>query len=214
MKPIVLQFTGLIALTFGLAACIPAVDAPSSSTTSSTTAQTARSAPAATTPAAQPAAEAASRPAPTPSPTVAPVTMPPPIMEQLPENWMDQPRAPGDWTYERESSETFALYGEGRDNMRAIIRCDLRTRQVGIGMFGVQTSSARMQIHTETLSRTLEATQRESAMPLVAAEVDANNRLLDAMAITKGNFAMQVDGARILYLPGWAEVTRVIEDCR
>ncbi|NVE94203.1 hypothetical protein [Altererythrobacter lutimaris] len=209
MKPIVLQFTGSIALSLGLSGCIPAVDAPSSSPTSSTTAQTA-----ATTPAAQPAAQVPPRPAPTPSPTVAPVTMPPPIMEQLPENWMDQPRAPGDWTYERESSETFALYGQGREDMLAIIRCDLRTRQVGIGMFGMRSASARMQIHTETMSRTLEATQRESAMPLVAAEVDANNRLLDAMAITKGNFAMQVDGARILYLPGWAEVTRVIEDCR
>ncbi len=71
-----------------------------------------------------------------------------------------------------------------------------------------------MEIRTETMNRTLQASQRDSAQPLVAAEVDANDRLLDAMAVTKGNFAMQVDGAPILYLPGWAEVTRVIEDCR
>ncbi len=38
--------------------------------------------------------------------------------------------------------------------------------------------------------------------------------LLDAMAITRGRFAVEVEGETPLYLPAWAEVTRVIEDCR
>ena len=209
MKPILLHFTGATALTFGLAACIPAVDGQ---TVSAAPAIAAPTSPATATPVAPPPPTTT-----TSVPTmaqVAPVSMPPPIEATLPENWMDEPRLPGDWTYEQEPNETFALYGNGREDMRAIIRCDLNSRKVGIGMFGLSAQSATMQIHTETMSRTLVATQRTSARPLVAAEVDANDRLLDAMAVTKGNFAMQVDGARIIYLPGWAEVTRVIEDCR
>ncbi|MGE5953581.1 MAG: hypothetical protein ACM308_08200 [Qipengyuania vulgaris] len=38
--------------------------------------------------------------------------------------------------------------------------------------------------------------------------------LLDAMALTKGRFAVETPGLPTLYLPAWAEVTRVIEDCR
>ena len=38
--------------------------------------------------------------------------------------------------------------------------------------------------------------------------------LLDAMAITKGRFAVAAPGEPTLYLPAWAEVSRVIEDCR
>ena len=41
-----------------------------------------------------------------------------------------------------------------------------------------------------------------------------NDSLLDAMAITKGRFAVEVEGEQTLYLPAWAEVSRVIEDCR
>ncbi|MDX1704632.1 MAG: hypothetical protein R3235_10110, partial [Altererythrobacter ishigakiensis] len=49
---------------------------------------------------------------------------------------------------------------------------------------------------------------------LVAANLPANDPLLDAMAITKGRFAIEVEGMEPLYIPAWAEVTRVIEDCR
>ena len=210
MKPILSQFAGSVAFSFGLAACIPAVDDPSASTAAPALAPAASNAPVEAAPLPQPLP----LPEPSPQATVAPVSASPSINEELPDDWMDQPRTPGDWTYERESGETFALYGQGRADMRAIIRCDLNSRRVGIGVFGVRSQSVSMEIRTETMNRTLQASQRDSAQPLVAAEVDANDRLLDAMAVTKGNFAMQVDGAPILYLPGWAEVTRVIEDCR
>jgi hypothetical protein len=34
------------------------------------------------------------------------------------------------------------------------------------------------------------------------------------MALSKGRFAVEVDGEAPLYLPSYAEVSRVIEDCR
>ena len=42
----------------------------------------------------------------------------------------------------------------------------------------------------------------------------ANMALLDAMAFSRGRFAIDVNGLPSLYLPAWPEVGRVIEDCR
>lgn len=209
-----------MALSLGLAACIPAVDVPSSSAATPTTPPAQTSAPSSA-----PASVRAPTPTPTPTPArtavaaaaeparVTPASAPAPL-PALPDDWIDARRTPGDWLYERESSETFAMYGVKDTAPVAIIRCDLNSRRVGIGRFGTEAESAQMRIYSETRTAALSATQRRSAYPVVAAEVDADNRLLDAMAITKGNFAMQVSGMPTLYLPGWAEVSRVIEDCR
>jgi len=42
----------------------------------------------------------------------------------------------------------------------------------------------------------------------------SNLSLLDAMALSKGKFAIGAEGMAPLTLPSWAEVSRVIEDCR
>ena len=42
----------------------------------------------------------------------------------------------------------------------------------------------------------------------------ARDPLLDAMAFSKGRFALEVAGLPTLYVPSYPEVTRVIEDCR
>jgi hypothetical protein len=68
-----------------------------------------------------------------------------------------------------------------------------------------------MRILTETTERTLSVAPREGAS---AAQLGARDPLLDAMAFSKGRFAVEVTGLPMLYLPAWPEVTRVIEDCR
>jgi hypothetical protein len=68
-----------------------------------------------------------------------------------------------------------------------------------------------MRILAETTARSIPATQRQGA---TAAQLAARDPLLDAMAFSKGRFAVDVPGLPPLYLPAWPEVTRVIEDCR
>ncbi len=48
----------------------------------------------------------------------------------------------------------------------------------------------------------------------MAVAIPARDPILDAMALTKGRFAIEAQGTQTLYIPAWAEVTRVIEDCR
>lgn len=189
MKAIHSKLVVALALSLSACGCVPSVEAPVA------------------TPAPAPAPVAT--PAPTPTPT------PPPVVEEPHfENYLDAPQTTGNWFYEAESDETFALFGTGVEEPVAIIRCDRETRLVGIGRFGSNAQRATIRIRTETGNHTVEATPRDVGRPLVAAEVNAREPMLDAMAITKGRFALETDGMRTLYLPAWAEVTRVIEDCR
>jgi len=71
-----------------------------------------------------------------------------------------------------------------------------------------------MTIRPETATRTLSAAPDGAADPQLVAELPARDPLLDAMALSKGRFAVAVEGAAPLILPSWAEVSRVIEDCR
>jgi hypothetical protein len=69
-----------------------------------------------------------------------------------------------------------------------------------------------MTIRTETMERALAAQRAGAQMTAVA--VPATDPLLDAMALSKGRFAVEVEGEAPLYVPSHAEVSRVIEDCR
>jgi len=72
-----------------------------------------------------------------------------------------------------------------------------------------------LQIAAETTTRLLSSSAREVlGRRGLAADLPATDPLLDAMAISKGRFAVQTGGETTLYVPSWPEVTRVIEDCR
>ena len=72
-----------------------------------------------------------------------------------------------------------------------------------------------MRIRTETADRDLRAEpQAGSSASIVSANIPVTDPFLDAMAFSKGRFAVQVAGEPVLYIPAWPEITRVIEECR
>ena len=71
-----------------------------------------------------------------------------------------------------------------------------------------------MRVLTEFQDRALDAVPVRSDPATIVARVPARDPLLDAMAFSKGRFAIEIAGLPTLYAPSWAEVTRVIEDCR
>jgi hypothetical protein len=71
-----------------------------------------------------------------------------------------------------------------------------------------------MRVLTEFQDRALDAMPARSDPPTIAARIPTHDPLLDAMAFSKGRFAVEIGGLPTLYAPSWAEVTRVIEDCR
>ena len=79
---------------------------------------------------------------------------------------------------------------------------------------GKASAPVQAYIRTESVDRPLTMTQADANLPVVLIALPARDPLLDAMAVTRGRFAVETEGMPTLYLPPWAEVTRVIEDCR
>ena len=186
MKPIFFHAAGAVALTFAIAACVPAPDS---------------------TPAPVQAPVVVA-PAPTPTPT--PVAVVPTF-----ENWIDAPQTPGDWSYVSDNASSRSVFADA--NLRTIfsLTCIRGDRTFRLERAHHEPKNQTLRILTETADRSI------SAQPLVGAresviyaQVDSRDPLLDAIALTRGRFAVEAPGTQTLFLPAWGEVTRVIEDCR
>ena len=67
-------------------------------------------------------------------------------------------------------------------------------------------------IRASAMTRTL--VLRDVGTGGIGAVLAANDPLLDAIAFSRGRFVIEQPGRAPLVLPAWAEIERVIEDCR
>ena len=130
------------------------------------------------------------------------------------ETYLDAPQTPGTWTYVKEPDETLAIYGEGRRAPAFVVRCANGVVSLGRFTQADQTETRAMRVTTETVTSQMNAVPVAEMAMILAVDLEPMNPLLDAMAITKGRFKVDVTGLDPLYLPAWVEVSRVIEDCR
>lgn len=148
-------------------------------------------------------------PAPAPSPTRAPVLVPPPSPVPSVSHWMDFPATPGDWTY----AGGVARFGPPSGAYLSM-RCDRASGVVELFRSGAPGVPVQMIIRSEALERAVSAEPAQGDPATLRARVPARDPLLDAMAFSKGRFAVETAGMPTLYVPSYPEVTRVIEDCR
>lgn len=156
-------------------------------------------------------------PPPTPAPAPAPTPTPTPVpqLTRSYEGWMDRPQSPGDWFYVRRPPYTMAAFGKTETDFGFVMRCDRANRIVSLGRVSAAMQERPMRVVTESYTRLLTGEPRQGGIEhLIATDLPAADTLLDAMAISKGRFAIEVAGEETLYIPSWPEVTRVIEDCR
>lgn len=149
--------------------------------------------------------------APPPPPSVAP---PPPAPKPAPlaGDWQDWPFTPGTWRYAREAGGTRATFGQGGGAPQLSLRCDLAVRQVILSRPG--TANGAMTIRTTSSTRAVPVQIAAGAAPTAQAVFAAREPSLDAMAFSRGRIAIQQQGTPTLVLPAYAEIGRVIEDCR
>jgi hypothetical protein len=150
----------------------------------------------------------------TPVPAPAPVPRPAqPVPPQAPasSNWMDIAQTPGEWRHGAQGSRSEASFWSAAGAPMLRLRCQADSRSIVLSLPESGAPSPLVTIRTETATRTLQAQPagRETLVPL-----NPNDSLLDAIALSKGRFAVEAEGLPTLYLPTWAEVSRVIEDCR
>lgn len=123
---------------------------------------------------------------------------------------MDAAQSQGDWAYRATADGTAAYFGANGQPDFAIV-CHTASHTVDLVRTGPAAAAVPVTIRTETGDRPLNAMPQASG---VAATLAANDPVLDAMAYSKGRFAVEAANMSALYVPAWPEVARVIEDCR
>jgi hypothetical protein len=150
-------------------------------------------------PAPRPAAPVARTPAMRSVPPIAPAP--------LPADWRDWPLTPGNWRYGRDQAGTRADFSPAG----VTLSCD-NDRQLRLSVGG--RGPAPITIRTSTVSRTATPTPAGQSRVAAALMFTPRDPLLDAIAFSRGRWTIEQAGARPLVLPAYAEVARVVEDCR
>ena len=131
-----------------------------------------------------------------------------------PENWIDNPATPGDWNYVPSASGSLAFYGTPGGEPRFTVTCDRSAGRIALARAGSAGQTVPMRVLTETRASVLDAVPVSAPNQLLEAQLAPRDALLDAMAYSRGRFAVEVPGLPTLYIPVWAEFSKVVEDCR
>lgn len=155
-------------------------------------------------------------PPPAPRPVPAPVPAPTPVPAPKPApsaDWRDWPLTPGTWAYKQDARGSVALYGVSGGEAELILRCDsgrgrivLSRKGVGVATVTLRTTSTLRQLAVQPLPA--------GPTPWLAAEIAPRDPLLDAIGFSRGRFLVEGNGLPTLVVPAYAEILRVVEDCR
>ena len=131
-------------------------------------------------------------------------------------DWRDWAVNPGDWRYRAIPGGSVAEYGPVGGAPLLSLRCDSAARRIIFSFALTPMASDSLRIFTSFGSTVLplQSVSFAAGTPQASIESEAHNPLLDQMAFSRGRFALVIEGQRPLVVPNWAEVSRVIEDCR
>ena len=118
----------------------------------------------------------------------------------------------GSWSYAPSVSGSEARFTDSAGAVRAAITCARVTRQVSLSRSSL-APAATMSIWTSSASREL-ASRFDQAALRVTTQTTAYDPLLDALAFSRGRFAILMPGSPALVLPSGPEPAHVFEDCR
>lgn len=118
----------------------------------------------------------------------------------------------GSWTYSPTTNGSEATFANASGQPQLTIRCTRSTRRVAL-LKAATAASPSMWVWTSSQKKTLPASY-DAASARVSVELAAFDPLLDAIAFSRGRMGFSTSGLEALVLPPWADVGRVIEDCR
>ncbi len=128
-------------------------------------------------------------------------------------HWTDWAIAPGNWSYRKDERGSIGFFGEAGKNALVTLRCDKARQRIYLSRAG-NAVEPQIQVKTSATSKVLPAASTGANPPYVAAELSAMDPILDAMAYSRGRFTVEAGGHTPLAIPAWAEIGRIIEDCR
>ena len=127
-------------------------------------------------------------------------------------DWRTAALTAGNWAYRETATGSEAVFTDARAIRRIVVKCSRATRRVSLSVAG-PTSASVLAVSTTDTERSLPAVFDAQGFQIVA-EVGARDPVLDAIAFSRGRFAITVPGGAALIVPAWPEIARSIEDCR
>jgi hypothetical protein len=118
----------------------------------------------------------------------------------------------GNWIYSATADGSEATFDDSSGRPQLTIRCTRSTRRVAI-LKNAAAASPSIWVWTSSQTKSLPATY-DSSSARVTAELGAYDSLLDAIASSRGRVGFSTSGLAALVVPPWADIARVIEDCR
>jgi len=124
--------------------------------------------------------------------------------------WEEAPVAPGDWSYSQSGAGSVAQFGASGGTPLLTLRCTAATRQITLQRPGAVSASA-VTIRTTAGALQWPSTASASGISVVRAASDPG---FDWIAFSRGRISIEANGMSRLIVPVWAEISRVVEDCR
>jgi hypothetical protein len=157
--------------------------------------------------------------APPPPPAQRAAPVPPPVVAtpaptpRLSADWTDWPFSAGDWVYRRDDRGSTAVFGPIGQNAVVTLRCDLQHRRIYVSREATAPGQ-RIVIRTSSATKEFAAKPTGGTPVYLASEIMPMDGILDAMAFSRGRILLETDGHPPIILPAWAEIARIVEDCR
>jgi hypothetical protein len=152
-------------------------------------------------------------PRPLPPVTIAPQPLPPasvtPTAKSEPLDWHDAPLNAGAWRWEAGNGVSRARFGTP-EQMVAEIACHAGTINI---LLPHKAAVEPTLFALSTATKSWQATAQAGASGYSVA-LDARDRVWDALAFTRGRFALELGGVGMVVLPADPAISRVVEDCR
>ena len=118
----------------------------------------------------------------------------------------------GNWSYSSTANGSEATFSNASGQPQLTIRCTRSNRRVAL-LKAAAAASPSLWVWTSSQKRSLPATY-DATSARVGADLQAFDPLLDAIAASRGRIGFSSSGLAALVIPPWAEVGRVVEDCR
>jgi hypothetical protein len=118
----------------------------------------------------------------------------------------------GAWSYGPVAGGSEATFRDAYARPQLVVHCTRATRRVSIAK-PASAAAPFLVVWTSSQVRNAPASFNPATAQL-SAELTAFDPLLDAIAFSRGRVAISVAGAPALVVPPWAEIARVVEDCR
>jgi hypothetical protein len=118
----------------------------------------------------------------------------------------------GNWFWAQTADGSEATFTDAYSKVQLTVHCVRLTRRVSLAK-AAGAAAPFLSIWTSSQTRNLPASF-DPATGKLSADVAAFDPLLDAIAASRGRIGVSVSGSPPLVVPPWAEVGRVVEDCR